>query len=533
MPAGKQRGWGITGLILLVLAVYWPAREFDFVRWDDPVNVTENPLVTEPWSWPLVTKLLNGDTALRFKPLTWLLYRGMHAGFGFNPAAWHTLSLLLHLGAVLLFWAVLRQQLARFRPQAPPGSLELAAGLGAAAWAVHPARAEPACWVTATPYPLLAICLLGSFWFYSRAMDAATSSARRRDLVLAWVLAMLGYTAYPVGVTYGLWLLAADRWIFCVAPAPRDGIQAMGPWLARHAAFFLPAIASMAVTWASSSTTPWLYPAPPSLEQVGLLMRFKMSAAMLTSVWSHFAWPFHLTPNNPMLTAERSGAPLLLVLAAGAVLLLAGVWLLRTRRPAVAGAMLGSTLLALPVLGPAQWPSWTVADRHVYLPHLVLTVALVIWLVPRRPDFRYARLLAVGGVLLVALLAGLGRRQVMIWRNTDTLFTYIEAQPAFDWNVHQQAYIYLLWGAEAQAQGHPEAAAGRFKQARQALQNGMLAAAEAGAFEEAVELSIHLEQAFGLPPVLRRERIRWLQALLRPQEAEAELLKLQGKTGLP
>jgi hypothetical protein len=497
------------------------------------VNVTENQLITEPWSWPLVTKLLNGDTALRFKPLTWLIYRGMHAGFGFQPAAWHSLSLLLHLGAVLLFWAVLRQQLARFRPQADPTALEAAALLGAAVWAVHPARAEPACWVTATPYPLLAVCLLGSFWFYTRAAIGPAGPQRRRDWVLAWLLALLGYTAYPVGVTYGLWLVAADLWVFQVAPDSQAGRGAILRWLARHAAFLLPAVASMAVTWASSSTTPWLYPAPPTLEQVDLLLRLKMSAALLTSIWGHLVWPLGLTPNNPMLTAEQSGAPLMLMLATGAVLLLGVVWLLRARRPALVGAVFGSTWLALPVLGPAQWPSWSVADRHVYLPHLVLTAALVIWLVPRTPGVGRSRQLVLGGLLLVALLAVQGRRQVMIWRNTDTLFTYVEAQPAFTWNAHQQAYIYLLWGAHAQEQGDRAAAAHRVNQARQALQAGLLAAAERGAFDEAVELSAHLERHFGLPPELRRERARWLQILQRPQEAEADLRQLRAGSHPP
>ena len=39
---------------LLIAAVFWPATGFDFVRWDDPVNVTQNPLITEPWSAALV-----------------------------------------------------------------------------------------------------------------------------------------------------------------------------------------------------------------------------------------------------------------------------------------------------------------------------------------------------------------------------------------------------------------------------------------------------------------------------------------------
>ncbi len=75
---------------LLVAVVFGPAVAFEFVRWDDPVNVTQNPLITEPWSLDLVGRLVSGETALRFKPVPWLLYRGIHAAFGFHPAAWHT-----------------------------------------------------------------------------------------------------------------------------------------------------------------------------------------------------------------------------------------------------------------------------------------------------------------------------------------------------------------------------------------------------------------------------------------------------------
>jgi hypothetical protein len=528
----KQRiGWLGAGLILLVSAVYWPALRFDFVRWDDPVNVTHNPLITEPWSWSLVAKLLNGDTALRFKPLTWLIYRGVHAGFGFNPHAWHALSLGLHLGATLLFWRVLHQLLIRFRPQAGAITLEFAAWIGAAAWAVHPARAEPACWVTATPYALLTICLLGSFWCYCRATWSAEPRLRRRDFVWAWILAVLGYAAYPVGVTYGLWLMAADLWIFRAAPDLQGAWRQIWPWLCRHALFLLPAVASMLVTWSSSSTTPWLYPAPPSLAEVGLLIRLKMGAAMLASVGTHLVWPVGMTPNNPMLTAANLDAPMFLFLATAAVLSVVAATWWRGRRPALAGVVIGCTLLALPVLGLAQRPSWSVADRHVYLPHLVLTGALVIAAIPRVQTPRLRSLLAAAGIALVGILSVLGRRQTMIWRNTDTLFAYIEAQPAFTWNPQQQAYIYLLWGAEAQESGRGELAREKFTLARRTMQTGALTAAQTGALDEAVDRSRQLEDAFGLPPLLRRERARWLLALDRPREAVADAL--QAKRELP
>jgi len=515
----------VAGLVLLVAAVYWPVLGFDFVRWDDPVNTTGNALLREPWSWSLLVKLFNGDTALRFEPLTWLLYRGNHALFGFNPAAWHALGLGLHLLAVLLFHRVLLELLTQLRPLAPDGWRHGAALAGAAIWAVHPARVEPACWVTATPYPLLGVFLLASFWFYSRASRQTEAGARRRDFGVAWILALLGYASYPVGVTYGLWLMVADIWIFRTAPDWRAGWDRLLPWCRRQALFLLPAVASILVTWSSSSSTPWLYPAPPSFAEVGLLVRMKTGAAMLTAVGTHFVWPVGLTPNNPMLDPIQQEAPWLAALSGLALLAIGAVWLLRRRQPGVAGTVFGCTVLSLPVLGLLQWPSWSVADRHVYLPHLVLAGAMAIAAVPREPGRRWHLPPALFSGGLILSLALLSRRQVMIWRNTDTLFTYIEAQPAFGWNARQQAYLYLLWGAQAQEQNREQEARRRFDQARRVLQEGVIAAALNGSLKTAVEISWQLEAQFGLPPAIRRERGRWLLQLGRNEEAAAELAR--------
>jgi hypothetical protein len=463
---------------------------------------------------------VNGDTALRFKPLPWLLYRATHAAFGFNPAAWHALSLVLHLAAVLVLRVVLRAVLTRLRPDTPEATRDWLAWAGAALWAVHPAHVEPAVWVTATPYPLLVLCLLGSFWFYVRAADPAQPGPTRRNLGCAWLLALAGYATYPVGATYGLWLMAADVWIFRGGPRDQRAWNEVRPWLVRHALFLLPAVISVLVTWKSSSTTPWLYPAPPTLEEVGLLVRLKMGAAMLGSVWTNFLWPFGQTPNNPMLPSWRTDGAMILTMTLATVLALLCVGLGWRRRPGVVGVVFGSTALALPVLGFGQWPHWAVADRHAYLPHLVLTGALVAVLAARWPAKAFLR---PGLLVLVAGLALLGRNQVMIWRNTDTLFRHVETQRAFAWNPGQQAYIYQLWAAHAQEQGRTDDARSKNIQARHTLQEGLLQAAAHAAWVDAVELSRLLEQAYGLPPQLRRERARWLLTLGRLTEAGHDL----------
>ena len=507
---------------LLVAAVFGPALWFDFVRWDDPVNITHNPLLTEPWSRELLAKLVNGDTALRFKPLPWLLYRGTYALWGFNPSAWHALNLALHLGAVAMAWVVFRAVLARLRPAAPEAARNFLAWLGAAGWAVHPAHVESACWATATPYPLMVIFLLGSFWFYLRATDPAHQAASRRNLAWSWLLAVGSYASYPVGVTYGLWLVVADLWILRAAPLGNRAPAAWLRWALRPLLFLLPAVASVLVTFQSSSTTPWLYPAPATLVEVGVVVRLEMAAAMLASVWTHFFWPFGLTPNNPMLPPEMVHGPLILSMAALALLVTLGALAWQRRAPGFAGAVFGSAVLALPVLGFTQWPTWSVADRHVYLPHLVLTGAVVVWFA-----MRPRALQMVPALLLLAGLAWLGRQQVMIWRNTDSLFRYLEAQPAFSWNPAQQSYIYQLWGAQFAEDGRPADARKKSDQARGILVEAMLAEAGRQNWTQAIELSVRLEQGFGLPPVLRRERARWQLARGELAAAGADLRQVR------
>jgi hypothetical protein len=196
--------------------------------------------------------------------------------------------------------------------------------------------------------------------------------------------------------------------------------------------------------------------------------------------------------------------PLILSMAALAVVVVGAALAAQKRKPGFAGAVLGSAVLALPVLGFTQWPTWSVADRHVYLPHLVLTGAIVAGLATR------AAARTIAPVLLVVVgMAWLGRQQVMIWRNTDSLFRYLEAQPAFAWNPAQQAYIYQLWGAQAAEDHRPADAEMKNKQARGILVHAMLAEAEREHWAQAIEFSQRLEQSFGLPPELRRERARW------------------------
>jgi hypothetical protein len=496
-------------LLAITVAVFGSAFGFDFVQWDDPVNVTQNPLITEPWSKELVARLFTGEAALRFKPLPWLIARATHAAWGFNPAAWHAVGLSLHALATLTLAFLLRRWLVNFTAAGAVASAWLACG-AAALWAVHPARAEPAVWITAMPYPLMGALLFVSFHCYTVAQTTGRDQAGKWFL-LSWAFALGSHFTYPVGVTYVLWLMAADRWIFRTAPKTGAPGRELAGWWLRHATFALPAALSLLVTWQSAAAVSPLYPASPGLAEVGIFVRLKMAAAMLAAVPAHLVWPVGLTPNNPMVAASQIDGlviTLMSVIACAAVL---GAWLVRRRWPAVAGLVLGVATLCVPVLGLTQWPSWSVADRHVYLPHAILVGAaasVVARWVYSAPAGRRRGWMVPGVILLIGVVAWRGHTQASIWRDTDTLFTYIEQQPAFNWDARQLAHIYSIWAGHDQLQGRIEESQHRLKQAHRALVDRMLSALAAGENLAFLECAADLERRFGLPPQLRRERAK-------------------------
>ena len=139
--------------------------------------------------------------------------------------------------ATALFYVVLCQVFRLFAPAKGKNPAEWGALLGAALWAVHPLRAEAVAWATASAYPLTAVGLLASFACY---LKAQTDLALYRCwLVLAWVFAVAAYGSYPVGATYGLWLMAADRWLLSAVPSTgRPGKLSWNwTWVAKHAWF--------------------------------------------------------------------------------------------------------------------------------------------------------------------------------------------------------------------------------------------------------------------------------------------------------
>jgi len=123
-----------AGLLLLAFAAYGMALRGCFI-WDDDSYVTNNPLMLswsglrsiwlEPWRDP------------QAYPLTFTTFWLEHALWGFRPAGYHLVNILLHCANAVLAWRVLLRI----------GATPAAAWLGAALFAVHPIEVESVAWI--------------------------------------------------------------------------------------------------------------------------------------------------------------------------------------------------------------------------------------------------------------------------------------------------------------------------------------------------------------------------------------------------
>ena len=522
-----KTGMRLAAGLVLGLLVAWafvPVLAYDFVLWDDNVNVTGNAMLTKPWSWDLVMEMLDPQAALRFKPLHWLAMRVIADTTGMQPAVWHTFGWGVHAcAAVAVFW-VLRLMMERAFHEPQGWWTDALAWLGAALWALHPLRVEPVAWVTGSTYPMVGLLMAVSFGSYLKAHGAIVD---KKWLWFSRGLAVAAYATYPVSVTYAGWLVVAD--VFWLRTSPekpwnwRD--RETRRWWGKHAWFVVPAVFAVGATLWTRYADSGRWVGAPSLGVLGWDERLLAAWASLTALPAKVLWPVNLTPNVQSLQQTVWQTGWVLGFAALSCAVAAALWALSRRRPAWMGTGLGFALLALPCLGLTERPIWPV-DRYGYLLDMVV-IGVAVMTFAVLSQRRVLRLPVLA--LLVALTAGATvatRNLLPIWRNSTALFASMESMPDFANNPTQQAHIYTLWYAALARKGLHEEASEKLERANGVYLSAMRGAVALGDYKRAVGLADCMEANLGLSTPIRRERGGWLLRLGRKAEATEDLRRV-------
>jgi protein O-mannosyl-transferase len=178
----------LLGLVTLV--VYSGSLSFDFV-WDDWPQIVNSPIIR---TWNNLPRAFGSDLwyhvarhQVYYRPLfvAWSMLN--YTLFGLRPWGWHLGAVLLHIGAVVaVFWLVRRLGLEYWT-----------AALAALIFALHPVHIEPVTWISAASDTMVTIFAALAFGAFLNGRDAERNSQRNpaRKKRTAWWIASLALLA--------------------------------------------------------------------------------------------------------------------------------------------------------------------------------------------------------------------------------------------------------------------------------------------------------------------------------------------------
>ena len=425
-------------LIFVVLAIYSLAVVSEFISWDDPVNVSQNPHL-QLGGWDAIIWFWSHSYEQLYIPVTytlWTVLAGVSrvstptGGVEFNPFIFHAANVICHALATVFVYQILRLRVRS----------AWACAAGALLFAVHPLQVESVAWVTALRDVLSGALALAAAWALLLSVESADQDQPVASLApdavgflqgvhwslyaLSSALLILALLSKPsavavipmvlvlhwiaprrrwrtIAILLGPWIVLAlvDVWITRIAQpvtAPADG----GRWWLR------PLIAGDSLTF-------YLYKFLLPI-RLGLFYD-RTPQAVISQGWIWCTWIVSAAVLGAILVIGRKSK----WLVAGASLFIAGV---------------------LPVLGlvPFTFQGYsTVADHYVYLAMIGPALALAAAISVARGNG--VKVLVVVCTLWLLMLCGLAVAQTRYWHDNVTLYTH-----AYDVNPQSPEAALLL-----------------------------------------------------------------------------------------
>jgi tetratricopeptide (TPR) repeat protein len=403
--AAKNKGLDTlvcAALAAATLAVFWGARQCQFVNYDDPAYITSNQDIQHGLTGPSVRWAFQTGAASNWHPLTWLSHLADVQFYGMEPAGHHLTSVLLHtINGVLLF-LILRKMTGALWPSA----------FVAAMFALHPLRVESVAWVSERKDVLSTMFWMLTVWAYVRYADNLKSQISNFKLfyALAILFFALGLMSKPMLVTLPIVLLLLDYWPLQRWP------RGLAKLVAEKIPFLILAAASSVVTFLVQRQGG----AVAALAGVPLGARVGNAFISYVRYLAKIFWPAGLSPLYP----HPGYWPWWEV--AGAVLVLVAItaWVIRQAhaQPYLVVGWFWFVIMLAPTIGLVQVGIQSMADRYTYVASVGVWIMLAWganeWIKTQPWILGTAAVLAVGTCIILT------PRQVAYWRTSETLFQH-------------------------------------------------------------------------------------------------------------
>ncbi|MBA4147150.1 MAG: tetratricopeptide repeat protein [Verrucomicrobia bacterium] len=404
-------------LTFAILVVFSPLLKSDFINFDDPHYVTENPRVSEGFTWPNVKWAFTESHSGNWHPLTWMSHMLDCEMHGLRAGGHHFTNILLHALNSLLLFACFRRMTGAFWRCA----------LVAWLFALHPLHVESVAWISERKDVLSTFFGLLSLWFYIRFVHRQSGAGwKTPGAPAAYSLALIAFAlslmSKPMLVTFPFVLLLLDVWPFkrgawfTVEKAGKENVGKISPLIIEKLPFFALSIVACLITVLTQKSGG----AVQSIEKYSLEHRIGNTIISYVRYLEKTFWPTDLAIFYPYQTWN-------VWLVVAAFLLLLGITVFGVRilkkHPFVAVGWFWFLGMLVPVIGIVQVGEQAMADRYAYVPVVGIFVA-VIWAIHARTKMKFRKPVFMAGAAVAVLLAFLTHGQAKLWRDSETLFQH-------------------------------------------------------------------------------------------------------------
>ena len=432
----------------------------DFVLFDDNIFITDNPVIqsgfnAESIKWAFTTAYMS-----YWHPLTWLSLMLDWQLFGSNASGHHLVSLLWHIGSVILLFLFFNKATGALWPSA----------FAAAFFALHPLRVESVAWAGERKDVLSVFFGMATIYAYSFYAEKPKLSKYFFCLIL-FILALM---SKPMLITLPCVLLLLDYWplsrlqkVLTPQSVPvlvekgtgkgksenlkasssadkkivnpfQSSRQLIGKLLWEKVPFFFLALAlSIALIWNQKS-----FGGMASMELFPFSVRIQNAIISYAAYLGKTFWPVDLAVFYPY----QFSLPIWQVLGASLLLLaisVVAIYLVKKAPFFTVGWLLYLGVL-FPVIGLMQSGDQAMADRYTYFPSIGIAIIITWGGVYLSKEKLRKIILIPAAVIILAVLTFLTWQQCGYWKNSISLFNHVLQATKDNYLAHHNIAVSLV-----------------------------------------------------------------------------------------
>ncbi len=350
-------------LVVLTVLVFLPSLKYQFINFDDPDYVTQNPYVQLGLTAKGVIWAFTTNHASNWHPLTWLSHMLDWELYGKSPMGHRFTNLLFHCANAVLLFLLLEKLTGAFWK-----SLVVAAIF---AW--HPLHIESVVWVAERKDVLSTFFWLLTLWAYTHYVRDKTG----KSYFIALSLFCFGLLSKPMVVTLPFILMLLDYWplnrfrLLSTAPT-RLNDSRLKILLWEKIPFLILTVLASLITFLAQKKGG----AVTSVGDFSISDRITNAAVSYLRYIGKIIWPTDLAIFYP----HPPSWPIGKVFLASSVLVSVSLYavLAKRKHPYFAIGWFWFLGVLVPVIGLVQVGGQSMADRYSYIPLIGLLI-IIVW----------------------------------------------------------------------------------------------------------------------------------------------------------